>query len=201
VTGQENHLRASTKDCQLLGLSGSIRRDSTNTAILRTLAENLGNKASLSLFPLDLIPLYNADLEGELLPQPVRALKDAIAQSDGIVLCSPEYNHGMSGVLKNALDWASRPGFASPLKNKPALILASSPGYTGGARAHAQMRETLAAALARVVARPQVAIAGVMQKIVDGKLVDKDTVKFCIDAIDDLLSEIRSLSHVVAAAI
>ena len=187
-------------DFHLLGLSGSIRRDSTNTAILRTLGEHLGDKASLSLFPLDHIPLYNADLEGELLPQPVQALKDAIARSDGLVLCSPEYNHGMPGVLKNALDWASRPGFASPLKNKPALILASSPGYTGGARAHAQMRETLAAALARVVARPQVAIAGVTQKIVDGKLIDKDTVKFCIDAIDDLLSEIRSLAHVVAAA-
>jgi chromate reductase len=164
------------------------------------LAEYLRNKASLTLFPLDQVPLYNADLEGELLPQPVRALKDAIARSDGLVLCSPEYNHGMSGVLKNALDWASRPGFASPLKNKPALILASSPGYTGGARAHAQLRETLAAALARVVARPQVAIAGVMQKIVDGRLVDQDTVKFCLDAIDDLLSEIHSLSHVVAAA-
>jgi chromate reductase len=188
------------KGCHLLGLSGSIRRDSTNTAILRTLADHLGNKASLSLFPLDGVPLYNSDLEGELLPQPVRALKDAIARSDGIVLCSPEYNHGMSGVLKNALDWASRPGFISPLKNKPALILASSPGYTGGARAHAQMRETLAAALARVVARPQVAIAGVMQKIVDGKLVDNDTIQFCLDAIDDLLSEIRSLSHVAAAA-
>jgi chromate reductase, NAD(P)H dehydrogenase (quinone) len=193
-------LRASTINCHLLGLSGSIRRDSTNTAILRTLAGHLENKASLSLFPLDHVPLYNADLEGELLPQPVRALKDAIARSDGIVLCSPEYNHGMSGVLKNALDWASRPGFASPLKNKPALLLASSPGYTGGARAHAQMRETLAAALARVVARPQVAIAGAMQKIVDGKLVDNDTIKFCVDAIDDLLSEIHSLSHVVAAA-
>jgi chromate reductase len=164
------------------------------------LAEHLGNKATLSLFPLDHVPLYNADLEGELLPQTVRELKDALARSDGIVLCSPEYNHGMSGVLKNALDWASRPAFASPLKNKPALILASSPGYTGGARAQAQMRETLAAALARVVARPQVAIAGVMQKIVDGKLVDKDTVKFCIDAIDDLLSEIQSLSHLVEAA-
>jgi chromate reductase, NAD(P)H dehydrogenase (quinone) len=75
-----------------------------------------------------------------LLPQPVRALKDAIARSDGIVLCSPEYNHGMSGVLKNALEWASRPGLESPLKNKPALMVASSPAYTGGARAHAQMR-------------------------------------------------------------
>jgi chromate reductase len=193
-------LRASAFNCHLLGLSGSIRRDSTNTAILRTLAEHLGNKASLSIFPLDHVPLYNADLEGELLPQPVRALKEALARSDGIVLCSPEYNHGMSGVLKNALDWASRPGFASPLKNKPALLLTSSPGYTGGARAHAQMRETLAAALARVVARPQVAIAGTIQKIVDGRLVDTDNIQFCIDAIDDLLSEIRSLSRVVAAA-
>lgn len=193
-------MRAPKIECHLLGISGSIRRDSTNTAILRTLAEHLGNKASLSLFPLDYVPLYNADLDGELLPEPVRALKDAIALSDGLVLCSPEYNHGMSGVLKNALDWVSRPGFASPLKNKPCLLLASSPGYTGGARAHAQMRETLAAALARVVARPQVAIAGVTQKIVDGKLVDNGTIKFCIDAIDDLLSEIGPLPHLMAAA-
>jgi chromate reductase len=194
-------MRASTIDFRLLGLSGSIRRDSTNTAILRTLGEKLGNRASLILFPLDEVPLYNGDLEGELLPQPVRALKDAIAKSDGIVLCSPEYNHGMSGVLKNALDWASRPGFASPLKHKPALIMTSSPAYTGGARAHAQIRETLAAALARVVARPQVAIAGVTQKIVDGKLVDDGALRFCIDAIDDLLSEIRSVSQFVRAAV
>jgi chromate reductase, NAD(P)H dehydrogenase (quinone) len=194
-------MRASTIDFRLLGLSGSIRRDSTNTAILRTLGEKLGNRASLILFPLDDVPLYNGDLEGELLPQPVRALKDAIAKSDGIVLCSPEYNHGMSGVLKNALDWASRPGFASALKHKPALIMTSSPAYTGGARAHAQIRETLAAALARVVARPQVAIAGVTQKIVDGKLVDDGALRFCIDAIDDLLSEIRSVSQFVRAAV
>lgn len=176
---------------RLLGISGSIRRESCNTTILRTLAGKLGSKAALILFPLDDIPVYNDDLEGELLPRPVRALKEAIAESHGIVLCSPEYNHGMPGVLKNALDWASRPGFASPLKNKPALIMTSSPGYIGGARAHAQLRETLAGALARVVARPQVTIAGVMQKIVEGKLVDRSTVEFCLDAIDDLLAEIR----------
>lgn len=180
---------------RLLGLSGSIRRDSTNTAILRSLSERLRSSASLILFPLDDVPPYNGDLEGELLPRSVRELKDAIARSDGIVLCSPEYNHGMSGVLKNALDWASRPSFASPLKNKPALIMASSPAYTGGARAHAQMRETLAAALARVVARPQVAIAGVMHKVVDGKLVDEGTFNFCLEAIDDLLAEIRRQSR------
>jgi chromate reductase len=180
---------------RLLGLSGSIRRDSTNTAILRSLSERLRSSASLILFPLDDVPPYNGDLEGELLPRSVRELKDALARSDGIVLCSPEYNHGMSGVLKNALDWASRPSFASPLINKPALIMASSPAYTGGARAHAQMRETLAAALARVVARPQVAIAGVMHKVVDGKLVDEGTFNFCLEAIDDLLAEIRRQSR------
>ena len=195
----ENPLAATT-DLRLLGLSGSIRRDSTNTAILRTLAEKLTNKASLTLFPLDDIPLYNGDLEGERLPQPVRALKDAIAKSDGIVLCSPEYNHGMPGVLKNALDWASRPGFASPLKNKPALIMTSSPGYIGGARAHAQLRETLAAALARVVARPQVTIASVLEKMVDGKLVEESTLNFCSGALKDLLSEIRLLSPSVTGS-
>ncbi len=176
---------------RLLGLSGSIRQASTNTAILNTLAERLGGKAVLTVFPLNDVPLYNQDLEPDALPQPVRALKAAIAAADGIILCSPEYNHGMSGVLKNALDWASRPAFASPLKHKPALLMTSSPGYVGGARAQAQMQETLTSTLSRVVARPQVVIAGVMQKIVEGRLTDEATIKFCLEAIDDLLAEIR----------
>ncbi len=180
---------------RLLGLSGSIRRASTNTAILNTLSEKLGAKATLTVFPLNDIPLYNQDLEPDSLPQPVQALKAAITAADGIILCSPEYNHGMSGVLKNALDWASRPVFTAPLTGKPALVMTSSPGYVGGARAQAQMQETLASTLSRVVVRPQVVIAGVMQKIVDGKLTDEATVKFCLEAIDDLLAEIRLLQR------
>jgi chromate reductase len=193
ITGK-NAMPASENGFSLLGLSGSIRQESTNTIILRTLAGKLSGRVSLTLFPLNEIPLYNSDLEGDHLPAPVRALKDAISRSDGIILCTPEYNHGMSGVLKNAIDWASRPAFASPLKNKPALLMTSSPGYVGGARAHAQMQETLTSALARVVARPQVVIAGVMQKISDGKLADESTIKFCLEAIDDLLKEIRLMS-------
>jgi chromate reductase len=187
-------MSADDKGFRLLGLSGSIRQGSTNTIILHTIAERLGSGVSLTVLPLDDVPLFNSDLEGERLPDPVRALKNAIAQSDGIVLCSPEYNHGMSGVLKNALDWASRPAFDSPLKNKACLPMTSSPGYVGGARAHAQMHETLASALARVVVRPQVVIAGVMQKIADGQLVDEHTIQFCLEAIEDLLKEIRVLS-------
>jgi chromate reductase, NAD(P)H dehydrogenase (quinone) len=94
-------------------------------------------------------------------------------------------------VLKNALDWASRPGFNSPLKDKPALIMTSSPGFTGGVRAQYQLREVLSATLARVVARPQVVIGGVAQKIKEGRLVDEAAVTFALAAIDDLLREIR----------
>jgi chromate reductase, NAD(P)H dehydrogenase (quinone) len=187
-------MSAADKGFRLLGLSGSIRLGSTNTIVLRTLAERLDRGVSLTVLPLDDVPLYNGDLEGERLPDPVRALRTAIAESDGIVLCSPEYNHGMSGVLKNALDWASRPAFNSPLKNKACLPMTSSPGYVGGARAHAQMHETLSSALARVVVRPQVVIAGVMQKIAGGRLVDEDTIQFCLASIHDLLGEIRLLS-------
>jgi chromate reductase, NAD(P)H dehydrogenase (quinone) len=188
-------MAASDEHFRLLGISGSIRQGSTNTVILRTLAERLDGRASLTLFPLNDVPLYNGDLDGERMPEPVRALKNAIAQSHGIILCSPEYNHGMSGVLKNALDWASRPAFASPLKGKPSLLMTSSPGYVGGARAHLQMQETLVSSLARVVVRPQVVIAGVMQKITDGRLADESSIKFCLEAIDDLIKEIRLLSR------
>ena len=187
-------MSAGDKGFRLLGLSGSIRQGSTNTIVLRTLSERLGGGVSLTVLPLDDVPLYNGDLEGERLPDPVRALRTAIAASDGIVLCSPEYNHGMSGVLKNALDWASRPAFNSPLKNKACLPMTSSPGYVGGARAHAQMHETLSSALARVVVRPHVVIAGVMQKIAGGRLLDEDTIQFCLAAIDDMLGEIRLMS-------
>lgn len=179
---------------RLLGISGSIRRASHCSAVLRTIGERLQGKAELTLLPLDDIPLYNADLDGDAPPPPVRALKEAIARSQGLVLCSPEYNYGMSGVLKNAIDWASRPGFKSPLKDKPALIMTASPGTAGGARAQYQIREALSGALARPIARPHVAIATVHQKIVDGRLTDEATIEFALQAVDDLLAEVRLLA-------
>ena len=139
---------------RLLGISGSLRSQSTNTAVLKSLCARLGDQAEMSLFALNDIPLYNADIETEALPASVAALKEAIAQADGLIICSPEYNYGTSGVLKNALDWASRPGFNSPLKNKPVLIMTSSPGVLGGVRAQAQLRETLSATLVQGHLRP-----------------------------------------------
>jgi chromate reductase len=173
---------------KLLGISGSIRRDSYCTAVLRTLAEALPETASLTLFDLRDLPLYNQDEDGDLLPAPVRALKQAIAEADGVVLCSPEYSCGMSGVLKNALDWASRPFNKSPLHSKPFLIMTASPASTGGARAQLQILDCLFANYAHVAQVPQVVIGQVHKKVENGRLTDEVTVKFALGAIDGLLA-------------
>ncbi len=179
--------------CRLLGLSGSIRRQSHCTAVLQTLAERLSGKAALTLFPLNDIPPYDPDLDSAGTPPAAVAMRDAIAGSDGLVVISPEYNHGMSGVLKNALDWASRPAMRSPVRDKPTLIMTVSPAFTGGVRAQHAMRETLSAMLGRVIARPQVAIAAVHEKIRDGRLADPAALTFALAAVDDLIAEIRLL--------
>ena len=178
---------------RLLGISGSIRRDSHCTAVLRSLQPLLTASATIELFALNDIPLYNADLDGDAPPPAVARLKAAIAEADGVVLCSPEYNYGMPGVLKNAIDWASRPGFASPLKGKPVLIATASPGTAGGVRAQAQIRDALAATLARPVVRQHVAIANVATRIHDGRLDDESTLDFLRVALADLLQEIELL--------
>jgi chromate reductase len=180
-----------TRPIRLLAISGSIRRASHCTAVLRSLQTLLPHEVTLELFPLDEVPMYNADLDGDQPPAAVTRLKSAIGGADGLVLCSPEYNYGMPGVLKNAIDWASRPGFASPLKGKPALIMTASPGTAGGVRAQAQIRDALAATLARPLVRQHIAIAGVATRIQDGQLVDKPTLDIVQAGLHELVDEIR----------
>ncbi|HSW04491.1 NADPH-dependent FMN reductase [Aquabacterium sp.] len=179
------------RQLKLAGLSGSLRRNSHNTAILRTLQERLANDIALSLLPLDGLPLYNGDLEGPELPAAVAEFRAALEAADGLVVCSPEYNAGTSGVLKNALDWASRPANASPLKGKHVLLMSSSPGFMGGVRAQAQLREGFASTLSRVLVHPSVVVAGVHQKIQEGRFVDESNIQFALDAIAALASEIQ----------
>jgi chromate reductase len=187
-------------DVHLLGLSGSLRKESYNTAVLNSMGARMAEVTTLRVHSLNAVPLYNQDLEGEHLPVSVRALKAAVASSDGIVLCSPEYNYGMSGVLKNAIDWISRPAMRSVLGGKPVLLMSCSPSLTGGVRAHAQMRETLSACLARVLSRPQLIITCAKQKIVDGRLVDADAVRAIDEAIQDLVTEIHMMRRAHIAA-
>ncbi|HUH87482.1 MAG TPA: NAD(P)H-dependent oxidoreductase [Pusillimonas sp.] len=176
---------------KLLGLCGSLRKASNSLATIKTLAESLPAPVQMTLFPLHDIPPYNGDQDGELCPAEVRKLKQAIADCQGLVVCSPEYNYGISGVLKNALDWASRPSMASPLKGKPALIMTTSPSFAGGVRAQVQIRETLTACLSRPLNRAQVVINHANEKVKDGRLVDQASIDFMLAAVDDLVAEIR----------
>ena len=185
---------------RLLGLSGSLRHSSYSTAVLRSLRASLAPRAALEIFPLHGVPLYNEDDDAEHSPESVRSLRSAIEASDGVIMISPEYNHGMSGVLKNALDWISRPHGLSVLRKKPVLTMTASPAFTGGVRAQQQMNETLAAIQALPVLRPQIVIGGVHQKVRDGRLVDEAVLGFALSGIDDLFEAIRAARCVRAAA-
>jgi chromate reductase len=185
---------------RLVGLSGSLRRASYSTAVLRGLQNALAPMAQLDIFALHGLPLYNEDEDGEHAPGSVRALRSAIETTDGVILVSPEYNHGMSGVLKNALDWASRPYGGSVLRGKPVLTITASPAFTGGVRAQQQMNETLASIPALTVLRPQIVIGSVHEKVSDGRLVDEATLRFALAGVDDLIVEIRAARFGRAAA-
>jgi len=143
---------------RLLGISGSLRKRSYNTAILAALAEAVAAEANLELFPLNEVPLYDEDADTKTPPAVIVRLRAAVASADGIVIASPEYNFGISGVLKNALDWISRPYGKSALTGKPVLTITSSLATTGGVRAVAQLNETLIAIAAQIVLRPQAVI-------------------------------------------
>ncbi len=183
-----------------LGLSGSLRRASNSTAVLHGLQDALAPRVVLNIFPLHGIPLYNEDGDGEHVLESVQALRLAIEMSDGVIMISPEYNHGMSGVLKNAVDWASRRYGRSALRGKPVLTMTTSPAFTGGVRAQQQMNETLLAIPARLVLRPQIVIASVHDRVRDGRLVDEAGLRFALAGVDDLLDEIRAARCLRSAA-
>jgi chromate reductase, NAD(P)H dehydrogenase (quinone) len=176
---------------RLIGMSGSLRAGSYSNAVLETLRERFAGAAELSIWDLAPIPAYNQDFEGEKRPAPVKELLAAIDAADGLVLCAPEFNHSIPGVLKNALDWASRPAFASVMAYKPVAIMATSRGPLGGARCLEHMRVTLASMLSRVVLAREVIITACAEKVRDGRLVDETSCGFACGAVEALLREIR----------
>lgn len=178
---------------RLLGLPGSLRKSSNSLAVLLGLQSVLLDTAALEIRSLNL-PLYNQDEDGPASPPAVVALRQAVAASDGLVIVTPEYNYGMSGVLKNALDWLSRPYGKSAMVGKPALVISVSPAITGGVRAQGQLHMTLLGMSARIVPGPQVVIGSARDKIRDGVLTDEATLAFTRAAIERLLAEIRMLA-------
>jgi chromate reductase len=143
------------------------------------------------------LPLYNEDEDGNHAPLEVRQFRNAVAHSAGLIIVTPEYNHGMPGVLKNALDWASRPYGKSVLIDKPVLVISVSPAFTGGVRAHAQVNETLLSIPARLVGGAQVVIGNVAEKVSDGVL-DQSFLSFAVQSVDRLIELSRSATALAA---
>ena len=143
---------------RLLGIAGSLREGSYNRGLLRAAAELLPAGVVLEEHDLRGLPFYDGDLEAAGDPRPVAELKDAIRRADGLVIATPEYNRGMPGGLKNAIDWASRPALASPLAGKPVAIMGASTGQGGTIRAQRQLRDALEFPRAVVLEEPQVLV-------------------------------------------
>jgi chromate reductase len=162
----------------ILGISGSLRAASFNTALLHAAQELAPAGMSIAMHRLHDLPLFDQDVEEQGDPASVAALKQAIERADGLLLACPEYNGGVTGVLKNAIDWASRPGrgrTTAVLAGKLVCIAGASPGITGTVRAQDQLRLILRRAGAQTEPQGDVLVFQAHTKIVDGRLADERT--------------------------
>ena len=173
---------------RILGISGSLRRDSYNTGLLRTAAQ---------LAPVDVelwdglkaIPPYDADDEADPAPAVVE-LRSALAGADGFLFATPEYNHSVPGHLKNALDWASRPLATNPIRNKPAAVVGASTGAFGAVWAQAELRKVLSAIGARVLEEDLPVGLAATRFGEDGLLADEELRARLHTLVDDLVAAV-----------
>ncbi|MBB6018578.1 NADPH-dependent FMN reductase [Deinococcus radiopugnans] len=164
---------------KVLGVAGSLRRASYNRALLAAAQKLCPDGVTLDVFDLAPLPLYDQDLDTDAAPHAVQAFRDALWAADAMLIATPEYNHGIPGVLKNALDWASRPPQHQPLKGLPVAIMGATPSMWGTARAQAQLRQVLVFPSAVVMPQPEVLVANATGKFdAEGRLVDDATRSF-----------------------
>lgn len=143
---------------RVLAVSGSLRKTSFNTGLLRAAQEVAPDWMDVEIFDIRDLPFYDGDLEAQGDPEPVRALKSAIRESDAVMFATPEYNWGTSGVMKNAIDWASRDREEGSLMEKPGTIIGAG-GRAGTSRAQMQLLETLGETGTIVMVKPGVMIS------------------------------------------
>lgn len=160
---------------ELLIIPGSLREASSSRAIARDLAERFGDRASCTIADVGRLPHYNADVIGD---PDVAAFVAEVAAADGVLLITPEYNYSIPGFLKNAIDWASRPAFASAFTGKPCIIVSVSGGALGGVRAQAHLKYILMGMLARPHPCKEIVITNANKKVENGKLTDETALAF-----------------------
>lgn len=172
---------------KLLIIPGSLREASSSRATARTLADRFGDRATCTIADVGALPHYNADVTDS---DAVTAFVEQVGQADGVLFVTPEYNYSVPGVLKNAIDWASRPAYASVFRDKPCFVVTVSGGALGGVRAQAHLKYILNGMLARVFPAKEVVITMANTKVEDGVLVDQDTLAFADTEITPFLDSL-----------
>jgi len=182
-----------SKQVNILGFAGSLRKGSYNKAILRAAVELMPTNAKLEIFDLEDIPPFNQDLEKQP-PLKVKDFKAKIRAADAILIATPEYNYSIPGVLKNAIDWASRPYGDNAFEGKPVAVMSASIGMLGGARAQYHLRQTFVFLKMYPVNKPEVFVAFASQKIDEnGRVTDETTRKFIRELLESLISWTKRL--------
>lgn len=177
----------------ILGFAGSLRKNSYNKALLQAAKELVPKGVKLEVFDLEGIPPFNQDLE-EKMPSRVKEFKAKIKAADAILIATPEYNYSMPGVLKNAIDWASRPYGDNAFDGKPVALMSASIGMLGGARAQYHLRQVLVALNMYPLNRPEVIVPFATEKIDDeGKLADENTREKIKELIEELVDWTKKL--------
>jgi chromate reductase len=185
---------------RVLGISGSLRRDSHNRGLLLEAAELLPPGTELELYTeLKAVPPYDEDDDAEETDDVVERLRDAVARADAILIATPEYNSSVPGQLKNAIDWVSRPRGVAAIANKPVAVIGTSTGSFGGVWAQAELRKILRTAGARVVDGEVAVPRAHMRLAEDGRLLDDELRERAQVVLDDLLGEVRPRAELVAA--
>jgi chromate reductase, NAD(P)H dehydrogenase (quinone) len=183
----------------VLGISGSLRGDSHNRRLLHAAAELFPGDVEVEIWDgLKAIPPYDEDDDGDSAPAAVAQLRTAIAGADALFFSTPEYNHSIPGVLKNAVDWASRPAGASAFMNKPVAVVGASTGAFGAVWAQAELRKVLASTGARVV-EGELALGHAQERFDDdGRLLDANLREELQEVVDALMAEVRPREAVAA---
>ena len=185
---------------KILGLSGSLRQDSYNTALLRAVGELLPADVELEIWEgLKAVPPYDQDDDGTEAPAAVTELRSAVAGADAVLIATPEYNASIPGHLKNALDWVSRPVATNPLRNKPAAVVGASTGAFGAVWAQAELRKVLATIGARVQLT-EVACRHADTCFENGRLSDEGVRTQLEETVAELLATARARAEAQPAA-
>ena len=182
------------KSIRILGIAGSLRRESYNRAALRAAIELVPAGATIEVFELDEIPGFNQD-EEQNPPAKVVELKQRVREADAILFVTPEYNYSVPGVLKNAIDWASRPYGDSAWSGKPAAIMGASVGAIGTARAQYHLRQMMVFLNMFPINQPEVMIGNASARFdSNGNLTDDATKKFIAQLLQNLVDWTRRIS-------